>query len=428
MSDGLYRPKYRDRQGEVRTAKVWWLRSDPVTGRRVSTGATTRGAARLFKAERERLAADPSYSAANETTISYWVTVVLDAKAQYRSEATTGMYRTKLGHVLRLFGAGASMASITPRAVDEFVDARRSEGAVNNTIGKELTAIHQLCKFAKRGGAYPGDIKALKPIGFSIDYTPRERVLTEDEIAVLRAGMPARKFAAVALYVTTSCRDAEAKRALPEHYDLARHLLKIQGTKTAGSARTIPVLSFFRELFERDALPHLPIRYKYPSRLVVRACKRLGLPHASANDLRRTCASRIIASGVSFAVAAKILGHVDARMLERVYARLTDDELSALAEMQIGLIPSKTASREYGVCTPGACSARCFSAVAPPGLEPGYPFGPRILKPRRAGSGARVWRKTRPGVVRPVRSRETDQVTVSTIPSKTRVAIFRRAG
>lgn len=429
MSDGLYRPKYRDRKGQVRTAKIWWLRSDPVTHLRISTGATTREAAKLFKAERERLAADPNYSAANETTIGHWVDVVVEAKKQYRAAGTAHMYRQKLGHVLRLFGAQASMASITPRTVDVFVDKRRAEGAVNNTIGKELTAIHQLCKFAKRGGAYPGDIKALKPIGFSIDYTPGERVFSEDEIATLRAGLPAQNFAVVALFVTTSCRDSEASKIVPEHYDRARHLLHIPGTKTEGSKRTIPIVTPFRELFEAT-LPHLPLKFKNPSRVVSRGCKKLGLPHATANDCRRTCASRLVASGVAFAVAAKILGHVDSKMLERVYARMTDDELSALAEAQIGLIPSKTAQREFGECTDGKCDSSCFIAVAPSGLEPEPSEDARILKPHGWIACSGTWRKKRWFDVREGRPLSPDSTASGLTSSKTpspAVLAFRAA-
>lgn len=426
MSDGLYRPKYRDRHGKIRTAKVWWLRSDPVTHRRISTGATTREAARLFNAERERLAADPNYSAANETTIGYWVNVVIDAKKQYRAAGTASMYTQKLGHVVRLFGGNASMASIHPRSVDAFVDARRAEGAVNNTIGKELTAIHQLCKFAKRGGAYPGDIKALKPIGFSIDYTPGERVFSDAELAALRAGCKGPNFAAIALLVSTSCRDSEAKNIRPEHYDRDRHLLHIPGTKTAGSKRTIPIVSFFRELFEA-ALPYLPLPFKNPSRAVSRACLKLGLPHATANDCRRTCATRLVAAGVAFPVASKILGHVDARMLERVYVQLTDDELSALAEAQIGLNLSKTAPREFGACVAGKRESSCFIAVAPSGLEPEPSEDARILKPLPHRARARISGKTRRPAVRILLPFASDPPTVCRIPSKTRIALYRRS-
>lgn len=256
-------------------------------------------------------------------------------KKAHRAEGTLHMYATKLGHVVRIFGEDARMADITPTNIDRFVEQRTKEGASKSTIGKELTAIAQLCKVAKRGGAYPGDVKALRPVGFSIGYEPRIRTASWGELAKLRAVAKPQQFAFVMLIVCTACRLSEAKRALPEHYDKAAGLFSVQGTKTAESAAKIPLLSVFRQRFEADVLPYLPISWSNPSHGLPRLCAKAGIPPLTPNDLRRTAATLMVAAGVSTGLVARMLRHKDSRMVERVYGRASAAEIGAAIERQI---------------------------------------------------------------------------------------------
>ncbi len=53
-----------------------------------------------------------------------------------------------------------------------------------------------------------------------------------------------------------------------------------------------------------------------------RLCKRAGLPQIRVHDLRHTCASLLLAQGVSFKVIQEILGHSDIRVTMNLYAHL----------------------------------------------------------------------------------------------------------
>jgi integrase len=279
------------------------------------------------------------------------------------------MYSVKIGHVVRLFGGEGKLSTIDPNLVDWYIGKREEEGAKSNTISKELTALAQMLKLAKRAGCYPHDVRALRPIDFSAGYVPGERVLSEAEIEKLRTTEKAPRFATIYASIATSCRDVELRRLEPQDYDKETGILRIRGTKTEGAERTVPVLSIFRPTFETCVLPHLPLKFKDTSRLISRACKRAGLAHATSNDMRRTCATLMAASGVPFDLAAKIMGHVDSQMLKRVYVKLAPEQLKKAAERHIELVrpeASTTSTPHPGVFTVQFCSGAanenaCFS-------------------------------------------------------------------
>ena len=271
----------------------------------------------------------------------------------------------------------------TPANVDRFVEQRESEGASHNTIGKELTALVQTLKLAKRAGAFPGDISALRPVGFSIDYVPRERWLTVDEVRQLRDHLVPARFAFVAWIIATNCRLSEARRARREDVDFDRWTVRVRGTKTEQSRRTIPVLELYRPLLV-EALPHLPLRWPRITHELPEKLAELGLAPATPNDLRRTHSSWLVQGGVHYDLVSKMLGHVNPNMLRKVYGQIPPEVLGRLIEAQIGASSSASQSRPDG----GVCAGRpregktcLLQQVAPPGVEPGCPEGRRILKP-----------------------------------------------
>jgi integrase len=344
--DGFYRPKYRDKKtGKTRTAKVWWVRSDPVSGKRASTGARSKEGAVAWRQERERRAANPYYAASHEATIGEWVTKVLETKRQRRAEGTADMYRVKLGHVARILGSEMPMASITPDRVDHFVATRQAEGATNNTIGKELTAILQLCKHARRAGQYSGDVSALRPVGFSINYEPRRGHLKREWLPMLERALAPHQIAAVKAIVATGARRSEYYELRAEDCDTTRWLVQLRGTKTEKARRVVPIPTPFRALL-RAALTSLEPKWDRITHDLPRVCEDLGLPKLTPNDLRRTHSTWLIEAGVSKELIADSLGHADSRMVERVYGAAAAEAVLEVMERQIGRKTSKSRRRK----------------------------------------------------------------------------------
>ncbi len=62
------------------------------------------------------------------------------------------------------------------------------------------------------------------------------------------------------------------------------------------------------------------------------AVKRAKVQRVTPHDLRHTCASLAISSGVNVLALARMLGHSDPSVTLRVYADLFDSDLDAVAE------------------------------------------------------------------------------------------------
>lgn len=297
--------------------KVWWYQFQ---GRRLSTGCTDKPAAEAVFAKAQRHAADPLAAAADSATLGEWAVALLKAKAR-APEGTQHMYRYKAGHVVRVLGADARLADL-PARVDEYVEHRRAEGAADSAIGKELTALSQLLKLAKRRGAFRGDVSQLRPLGFSGKSVARTAVLAEADEPALRAACSPEQWAAVAFILATGARFSEAMRARAADIDWRRREIRIRGTKTAEADALIPIVErcgMAARLAEAE--PFLPLTWAHMSMRLPDVCERAKIPRLTPNDLRRTVATRLIESGVDAYTVAKITRHMGVDMLKRVYDR-----------------------------------------------------------------------------------------------------------
>ncbi|MDP9333006.1 MAG: tyrosine-type recombinase/integrase [Actinomycetota bacterium] len=76
-----------------------------------------------------------------------------------------------------------------------------------------------------------------------------------------------------------------------------------------------------------------PLRYDpWRRRVWLPACARSGLAGVTFHDLRRTCATALVADGVDLKTAQTRLGHTDARLTLGLYAQATTDGDRAAAD------------------------------------------------------------------------------------------------
>lgn len=322
------------RDGLYKRGRYWWIRTDPVTGKPRSTYCTDFEAARLFRAKRERLAADPSHAAAETARLDEWIRRVIAVKeSDGSSSATVEVYRTKLGHWLRL-APGAMLVDVDPDFVDAYVAQRRTEEVTDHTISKEVTHLWTVLKAAKRAGCYPRDIDTLRPPGLHAGYKPRKRALTRAEVVALMAELKPELAALVAICVALGCRLSEAYRLQPS--DIGPSSVHIRGTKTDEADRHVPILSLFAATL-RSAAAALPLG-REPNNLrrdIAAACARAGIQPCTPNDLRRTHATLLAEHGVDRDVTRRLLGHTTTRLVDTVYGQPTTEALGALAEAKL---------------------------------------------------------------------------------------------
>lgn len=318
---------------------------DPVTGQRTSTGCSDPSAAYMWHAERQRLSANPAYAASLAATVGGWVVKTLEHKAAQRTEATMHMYRVKLGHFVRLFGADAPLSTITPGAVDDYITTRRKEKAVNNTIARELTCLRQMLRLAKRAGQYAGDLDQVMPVGFSAEYKPVKRVLELADVPRLLAALQNdTERAWVAFALTFAADHGDVERATPADWHAEHRLMFVRGTKTNTRSAYLPVLPHVQDLFE-FALPRLPVSWPRSSKGLGEACRRAGLPHLSPKDLRRSACTWLIEAGADEQFVSRFMRHASSAMVRRVYGQVRPAALeSQLQAPALKLLAARAAT------------------------------------------------------------------------------------
>lgn len=334
--------------------RVWYADLRPLDAQghrrrlRVSTGCTNRSAAEARALELERTASDPAGARRRGATLSEALELLVrqrheDALAGRRSEATVRFYAAKAGQLLRVFEHGGDadaprtpylLSSLDAAEVDRFISTRRSDGAADGTIHKEIVTLRCALKLARRRGLYERDPAEVMPVAFDAAYVPRERVPTLGELERVMAQLPRRHAAQVAWMAALGGEASAATSALRE--DCGDGAVLVRGTKRASRKRLVPVvtetqkalLAVVLECADGDA-PSLFRRWGALHRDLARACRAAKVAPMVPSDFRRFLAHHLLACGVPDGLVSRVLGHTSARMVRRVYGRM---EGAALVE------------------------------------------------------------------------------------------------
>ena len=322
--------------------------------RQVSTHCTDLKAAELKLRQLERDGADPAHVAAQKASLSDALQLLIqrrteEAAAGRRSHETVAFYKRKAGHLTRIFEHSRGDAyqpfplkALQPIDIDAYVSQRRAEAVSDHTIAKELVTLRAALKLARRAGLWRGEIDALLPVGFAPEYRPRTRALSHQELGRLLSVLPAPRAAQVSFIVATSACWSESVRACRGDVDVNSGWVHIRGTKRATRDRHIAVRHPALSSLLRYSLQHAPgqdllfPRWTNVRRDLLEACAAAGIDRCSPNDLRRTYAKWMRLARVPAELVAPTMGHRDTRMVERVYGRLSPEEIGALLTDHFG--------------------------------------------------------------------------------------------
>ncbi len=355
--------------------QVWYAQFYDVDGVRQTrtTRCHDRAAAEQVARRLERHGANPDHAAASAATLNDALDAMIEdsearARAGELSMDTVEFYRARAGHLVRAQSElDARMAEpvlppllhrLEARHVDAYIAMRRAESVSSSTIARELVVLRVSLRKAKRHGRWGGDLDRVMPERFSPEYKPRKRWLPPAELELLLAtlGAPVAesrvktnakrgdRAACVAFMVGVGARLKEAMSARPEDIDLDGGRVRLRGTKTDASARVVPLVApWQRRLIEQASRGGVGVggRLFRPWGKVQndlrKACERTGIERCSPNDLRRTYSQWMRQAGVPVELIAASMGHVDSRMVERVYGALGEAQLEARMRSALGV-------------------------------------------------------------------------------------------
>ena len=393
---------YRDKRLYDRAeSRFIWARLRDEQGRikPVTTRCIDEKAAALFADEWERKAADPAYRLAAEATLGSAINDFLDEVRRSKvSKATVEIAVCKLGHFVRLWGAGWPLLRITNTEVLGFIDRREAEGTKPYTVKKELSALKRMLEWARFRGTFPRDLATVMPPNYSGQHKPKSRAPTRLEVEKLLAALPPARAAHVAFIVACGARWSESVHAVRADVDVKGLVITIRGSKTALARGTVPITGITWD-FVIFATAHAPggARLFAPWgkgnywRDLQAACKRAGIAPVSPNDLRRSFGSwhrqAILDGGGGKESAAEqvsiLLRHATDKLAQTTYARISGAELgpSIRGFAPVPILTAGAAETAASGSNGGSVSATTTAALAPGISDPSQPGSTGISAP-----------------------------------------------
>lgn len=363
---------------------TWWARVPQPGGgtKRQSTHCADHRAAEAAYKRLEREASGAPHLPSDQTprSVSEALKSLVANGCGNLAAATVSMYDQKSGHLRRLMGE-VDVNDLTLDEVKKYIADRLLEGAARETVRKELVTLRRALEVAKEEGYFLAMPRALIPV-FKVRYSPRRRWLTGAETMALLAVLKPHRQLWVVLAVYTGGRDSEVDALEWSDINFTHNLVRLDGTKTDGAARTIPLAPALKRVLLAMAKRQgrqvgvIAGEWLNVRRDLMAACKRAKIEKATPNDLRRTYASWLKQKGVDSFVVAQLLGHSTSRMVELVYGKLDQATFqSAAALLPGGCAPGvpDSAAPVSPVSLPSTVDplAALGSLVPNPGIEPG---------------------------------------------------------
>ena len=249
-------------------------------------------------------------------------------------------YRKQSRHVLRALG-GLKAAAVTRRDVERMADPLRP--VQRNRVLAFASLLFNLFEAWEWREQNANPCRRVE----RARETPRDRVLTADELARLAdalSAMPDKRapaVAAVRMAALTGLRIGEVCAMRWEHVAASTGRLAMPETKTGAREHVLPsaATALLGSMRRRGpwcftTTGDAPLTYKVARKCFADAALAAGLADARLHDLRRTVMTAAAAAGASVFVMRDLLGHRTVAMAQR-YVRAVDDPVNE-ARQRVG--------------------------------------------------------------------------------------------
>lgn len=332
----------------IKRKGIWYFDSKGPDGKRVrrTTKQTDKSRANQIALKFYSEFLDPLRPAQSHTLGDCIKHVEQEIRQSKRSAATIRFYLQKFEQIRRHFGDNYPLTKLTALEVDGYILARLRV-VTAHTVHKELGTMRLMLTSCTRRGYYSTPLERVMPADFDKDYSPRERWVQQEDAWRLIDDLSVSCARYAAFVFASTARHAAVTRALATDYDGSKILVRDYKTKKA--FRHVPVNRITKPFADRAFKGSSGLLYEGMTATAIRhgltnACKRLGLPNLTPNDLRRSVAHWLRAAGVPLDQVADIFGHASTQMIERIYGVRDSDELAAAVNRSLGHKVPKTST------------------------------------------------------------------------------------
>ena len=345
---GLYRRKWRGKDGKVHHSKIWWL-TVTVDGsqRFASTGVTNRRMAQQILDVKRAQIAQGRFDLLKKHTprLREWAEKYLTS-VQHAN--TRRRYSVSKEQLVSFFGEESQLTHISVPRIEEFRNMRRAQGVKAATLNRDLRFLAQILKQAERER-----FVARSPFEFAKFFLneSRERrkphILTWGEQNKLLSVARPRIRMLIVLGVETGMRTGEILRLKWKDFNILDNSLRVEQSKTPSGIRSVPLTAVckaellrWRNLigpeFSEWVFPNL-LNRRHPlqggRKAWASTLKQAGLPFFPIYYLRHTFASRLTSAGVSPLTIAQMLGHSSTQIVPRYAQVLDQNRLDAMKKL-----------------------------------------------------------------------------------------------
>ena len=365
----------------------WWVGYTDATGKRVrrSTGSADKQEAEALEAKWKLEARNSKFWDAEPTrTFDELMVKYLKSVEGEKKSPERDLYVVKQ---LKPFFTGVELGTLRRADVRAYIDKRKEDGVGPATINREIGLFSAAINYARKEWDWdiPNNVEGM------LQKTPEGRVrsLTKAEARLMLEVAEKHTRSPllvhfVRLALNTGCRKNELLKLEWRRVDLKENLFFLEGSNTKnGKRRSIPINMEAREAFvglaryRAEKCPDSPWVFVRPNGERLQELdtafkwllRQVGITDFRIHDLRHTCASWLVSSGVQLPAVRDLLGHSTIKMTER-YAHLSPENVRAAVSVLDGV--AQSCHTNFKVSELGNTKA-LFKLVGDTGFEPVTP-------------------------------------------------------
>ena len=232
-----------------------------------------------------------------------------------RSPDTARFHAYRIGRWLE--GKRASEAKGVAAKIAQDLQGHYAPATINRSLGSLKKALRTAWEQERTEVDYSAYIKRLP------EHNQRDVTLSLEQVMKLASHASENVAAAIWIALYTGCRRGELLKIAAADISDEEITVRAGNTKTL-KTRTIPIVAPLRPWLM--FLP-LAINAEGLKSGFQRARKSAGMPHVTFHDLRRSCATLMIQSGIDLYVVSKLLGHSTIAVTQERYAHLQTDRM-----------------------------------------------------------------------------------------------------
>jgi integrase len=349
----IYKPKYRDKQGNIRESRVYWIKyfrhGKPYYESTKST--EEKEANRLLKAREGEIAQGklPGIHFGKIKFDELARNFLRDYKINQRKSYVRA--ERSINHLKKRF-KGCKVTQITPPEIQAYIEHRLDEDAANATINRELAALKRMLNLGKQ----QTKVDRVPYIPMLKENNIHKGFFEHDDFLALRSALPSYLKGFVTLAYKTGWRVSEIEDLTWNQVNRKLWIVRLETGETKNDeARTVylddELKGIFKQLWDERKRSKKLIPYVFPNEERTgkikdfrsawkTACKNAGIGKRLFHDFRRTAVRNMVRAGIPERVAMMISGHKTRSIFER-YNIVNDTDLKLAAQKQEAYLESQ---------------------------------------------------------------------------------------